>query len=66
MPKVSRKAGAALLVEAAPTGIETVEEAGPSNAEAWEADPLRPQFAPLNAFDQSGKKIEFRRVKPRV
>ena len=62
MPKVSKKAGAALLVEAAPMAIERGEEAGASSAEAWEAEPLKPQFAPLNAFDQSGKKIEFRRV----
>ena len=62
MPKVSKKAGASLLVEAAPGGIERMEEAGPSGSESWEADPLKPQFAPLNAFEQSGKKIEFRRV----
>ena len=63
MPKVSRKAGADLLVEAAPTGIDKAEEAGTSGAEVWEAEPMKPHFAPLNAFDQSGKKIEFRRVK---
>lgn len=62
MPKVSKKAGAALLVEAAPMAIERGEEAEASSADAWEAEPLKPQFAPLNAFDQSGKKIEFRRV----
>ena len=58
MPKVSKKGEASLLVEAAPMAIDRSEEA----AEPSGREPLKPQFPPLNAFDQSGRKIEFRRV----
>ena len=56
MPKVSKKDARTPLQEVAPVPMEsntdTAEPAGPS----------KPQFAPLSAYEQNGKKIEFRRV----
>ena len=60
MPKVSKKGEASLLVEAAPMAVDRTDDAGPA---LLDSAPLKPQFPPLNAFDQSGKKIEFRRVR---
>ena len=57
MPKASKLGDASILVEAAPMSIEREDDAGPLGA-----DPMKPQFPPLNAFDQNGKKIEFRKV----
>lgn len=59
MPKVSKKGDASLLVEAAPMALDREDEAPGSSNLA----PLKPQFPPLNAFEQSGKKVEFRRVR---
>lgn len=56
MPKVSKKDARTPLQEVAPVPMD-------SNTEAAEpAGPSKPQFAPLSAYEQNGKKIEFRRV----
>jgi len=56
MPKVSKKDNRTPLQEVAPVPMDT-------NAEAVEpAGPSKPQFAPLSAHEQNGKKVEFRRV----
>ncbi len=56
MPKVSKKDNRTPLQEVAPVAMDT-------NAEAVEsAGPNKPQFAPLSAYEQNGKKVEFRRV----
>lgn len=56
MPKVSKKDTRTPLQEVAPVPMDT-------NAEATEpAGPSKPQFAPLSAYEQNGKKVEFRRV----
>lgn len=56
MPKVSKRDARTPLQEVAPvpmdSNTDTAEPAGPS----------KPQFAPLSAYEQNGKKIEFRRV----
>ena len=60
MPKVSKKEAQRPLVEAAPMGLDQPEAADlPSTSEPALA---KPHFPPLNAFEQSGKKLEFRRV----
>lgn len=57
MPKVSKKDNRTPLQEVAPVSMDT-------NAEAVEiAGPSKPQFAPLSAYEQNGKKVEFRRVR---
>ncbi|KAA6425363.1 MAG: RNA-binding pno1-like [Trebouxia sp. A1-2] len=56
MPKVSKKDNRTPLQEVAPVPMDP-------NAEAVEsAGPSKPQFAPLSAYEQNGKKVEFRRV----
>lgn len=56
MPKVSKKDTRTPLQEVAPVPMDT-------NSEATEpAGPSKPQFAPLSAYEQNGKKVEFRRV----
>lgn len=57
MPKVNKKDSNALLQEV---------QAVPMDAENLIEDPVqpdKPQFAPLSAYEQNGKKIEFRRVR---
>ena len=57
MPKVSKKDTRTPLQEVAPVPMDT-------NSEATEpAGPSKPQFAPLSAYEQNGKKVEFRRVR---
>lgn len=61
MPKVSKRDKQNdLLVEAAPMTVDAegggLEAPGPSVAAA------RPKFAPITAYEENGKKIEFRRV----
>ena len=58
MPKVSKKEDNSILVEATPMAIDRGEELASTSGR----EPLKPQFPPLNAFDQSGRKVEFRRV----
>ena len=56
MPKVSKKDSKGPLQEVL---------AVPMDAENLIQDPAvpdKPQFAPLSAYEQNGKKIEFRRV----
>jgi len=55
MPKVSKKDKQSSLVEAAPMAIDSGDE--PSTSQ-----PQQHSFPPLSAYDQNGKKIEFRRV----
>ena len=57
MPKFTSREAQLPLVEAAPVALETREQ--PGN----ELDPARPKFAPATAAEQSGKKMEFRRVR---
>ncbi|GAB4821807.1 hypothetical protein N2152v2_008853 [Parachlorella kessleri] len=56
MPKVSKKTQDGPLVEAAPVdmeaGVEDMQQEGVAT----------PQFPPLSAYEQNGKRIEFRRV----
>ena len=61
MPKVTKKQGQSPLVEAAPTALDTVTPA--DEQPSTSGQPLAPKFPPLSAFEQSGKKIEFRRVR---
>lgn len=56
MPKVSKKDTRTPLQEVAPIPMDTNAEAGEA------AGPSKPQFAPLSAYEQNGKKVEFRRV----
>ena len=56
MPKVAKKDVRTPLQEVGPVPMD-------SNTEAAEpAGPSKPQFAPLSAYEQNGKKTEFRRV----
>ena len=56
MPKVSKKDARTPLQEVAPVPTDV-------NAEVQEpASTSKPQFAPLSAYEQNGKKVEFRRV----
>ena len=56
MPKVSKKDARTPLQEVAPVPMDV-------NAEVQEpASTSKPQFAPLSAYEQNGKKVEFRRV----
>jgi RNA-binding protein PNO1 len=62
MPKVTKRDKQNdLLVEAAPMTVDAeggvLEAAGPSGTAA-----TRPKFAPITAYEENGKKIEFRRV----
>lgn len=58
MPKVNKKAGDKddPLQPAAPVAMEAGSEEGP------EAAGPRPKFAPLSAYEQNGRRIEFRRI----
>ena len=61
MPKVEKSRRRAheadhdVLEEAGPTAMATAELAGD--------EPVKPTFAPLSAQEQSGKRLEFRRVR---
>lgn len=59
MPKVSKKDVRTPLQEVGPVPMDSNAE--PAGA-AEPAGPSKPQFAPLSAYEQNGKKIEFRRV----
>ena len=61
MPKVSKKAGRdeAAVLEAVPLPMETADEEQPSTSGAAP----KPSFAPMSAFDQNGRRVEFRRVR---
>ena len=56
MPKVSKKDTRTPLQEVAPVPMDTNTTASDTT------EPSKPQFAPLSAYEQNGKKIEFRRV----
>lgn len=56
MPKVSRKDNDGLLQEVLAVPMEA------DNTLLDPVAPSKPQFAPLSAYEQSGKKLEFRRV----
>ena len=57
MPKASKKDARAPLQEVAPVAREV-------NTEVSEpASTSKPQFAPLSAYEQNGKKVEFRRAR---
>lgn len=56
MPKVSKKDVRTPLQEVGPVPMDSNTEA------AAAAEPSKPQFAPLSAYEQNGKKTEFRRV----
>ena len=56
MPKFNKKEQQQPLVEAAPVAMDR-EETGNLG------DPIKPKFDPLTAFEQNGKKVEFRRVR---
>jgi len=60
MPKVTKKdKNDDILVQAAPMAIDTED----APAVDQEASPgVRPKFAPLSAYEENGKKVEFRRV----
>ena len=72
MPKVSKKEGraAAAVLEAVPLPVESAAEderpaaSIPAQGEqpSSSAPTLKPSFAPVSAFDQSGRRVEFRRV----
>lgn len=70
MPKVTKKKGDAEdpLRLAAPVpmeaGVEEGEEAGPSGQQQQQdgAPGPRPKFPPLSAYEQNGRRVEFRRV----
>lgn len=74
MPKVSKKEGraAAAVLEAVPLPTETTAEderpaaLAPAQGEqpSTSAPAPKPSFAPVSAFDQSGRRVEFRRVRP--
>ena len=57
MPKVSRRERQQPLMEAAPVALEGRE--APGNL----GEAVKPKFTPLSAFEQDGKKVEFRRVR---
>lgn len=57
MPKVTKKSQDEPLQEAAPVAME----AGVEGMEQ-EDSMLKPKFPPLSAYEQNGKRIEFRRV----
>ncbi len=61
MPKVSKKAGRieAAVLEATPLPMETADDEQPSTSGAAP----KPSFAPMSAFDQNGRRVEFRRVR---
>lgn len=59
MPKVSKKDVRTPLQEVGPVPMDSNAEAAGA---AEPAGPSKPQFAPLSAYEQNGKKIEFRRV----
>lgn len=56
-----RRSGGAVMQEAGPV-VEAASHAEVAKGEQPESVPLQPKFAPLTAFEQSGKKLEFRRV----
>ena len=56
MPKVSRKERQQPLVEAAPVALDRQETGNVS-------EPTKPKFTALTAFEQSGRKVDFRRVR---
>ncbi|KAG7669719.1 hypothetical protein Ndes2437B_g05902 [Nannochloris sp. 'desiccata'] len=62
MPKVSkREKNNDLLVEAAPMSLDV--EAGVLDGPTQQDKPgVKPKFAPVTAYEENGKKIEFRRV----
>ncbi|KAK9805008.1 hypothetical protein WJX73_000773 [Symbiochloris irregularis] len=69
MPKAERRARELPLAELATPSVaeEDVAQAAPMAVDreapsGASAEPLKPKFAPLSAFEQNGKKIEFRRV----
>lgn len=76
MPKVSKKEGraAAAVLEAVPLPMETTAEderpaaSAPAQGEqpSTSAPAPKPSFAPVSAFDQSGRRVEFRRVRCRA
>ena len=58
MPKVTKQRQEMPLQEVAPMAVE----AGVEEAEAGAGPVPKPQFAPLSAYEQNGKRIEFRRI----
>ena len=62
MPKVSKKDVRTPLQEVGPVPMDSNTEAEGATGAAEPAGPGKPQFAPLSAYEQNGKKIEFRRV----
>ncbi len=56
-----RRSGGAVMQEAGPVA-EAASHAEVAKGEQPESVPLQPKFGPLTAFEQSGKKLEFRRV----
>ena len=62
MPKVSkREKNNDILVEAAPMSLDI--EAGVLDEATQQGKPgVKPKFAPVTAYEENGKKIEFRRV----
>jgi RNA-binding protein PNO1 len=62
MPKVSkREKNNDILVEAAPMSLDV--EAGVLNEPTQQGKSgVKPKFAPVTAYEENGKKIEFRRV----
>jgi len=62
MPKVSkREKNNDLLIEAAPMSLDV--EAGVLDGPTQQDKPgVKPKFAPVTAYEENGKKIEFRRV----
>lgn len=78
MPKVAKTKGSSPLEEAAPQAMdfETSADLAVGSAEnpvvdedardlvqpETDAAPLRAKFPPISAFEQNGKKSEFRRV----
>lgn len=65
MPKITkRNATDEILTEAAPMSLDA-DDAGviPSGSSPAEEGPsVRPKFAPVTAYEENGRKIEFRRV----
>jgi hypothetical protein len=44
--------------------MEDASAASPPQPSGGEPMPAKPKFAPLSAYEQSGKRMEFRRVRP--
>ena len=62
MPKVTKKdKHNDLLVDAAPMALDTDAGVGLNGAAAQQPG-LKPKFAPVTAYEENGRKIEFRRV----